>query len=75
MATLHKFKLGENYNKNFIVFSRLAKDSLEPLKYFGIFAREQKCIINHFDLAFAGEMVVINTTFVFEKILNQCFFP
>ena len=52
MAILHKFKLGENYNKNFIVSSRLAKNSIEPLKYSGIFAREQKCIINHSGLGF-----------------------
>jgi len=36
---------------------------------------EQKCINNHFVWAFEGEMVAISTFFVFEKILNQCFFP
>jgi hypothetical protein len=41
---------------------------------FFIFAREQKCINNHFGMGFCAEMVVINTFFVFEKILNQCFF-
>lgn len=40
-----------------------------------IFAREQKCINNHFGMGFCAEMVVTNTFFAFEKILNQCFFP
>ena len=39
-----------------------------------IFAREQKCINNHFGLAFEGEMVVTNTS-LYWKILNQCFSP
>ena len=38
-----------------------------------IFAREQKCINNHFGLAFEGEMVVTNTTFVLEKFLINVF--
>ena len=38
-----------------------------------IFAREQKCIHNHFGLAFEGEMVVTNTTFVLEKFLINVF--
>jgi len=38
-----------------------------------IFARKQKCIINHFGLAFAGEMVVTNTTKALEKFLINLF--
>jgi hypothetical protein len=38
-----------------------------------IFAREQKCIINHFGLAFEGEMVVTNTTNALEKFLITVF--
>jgi hypothetical protein len=40
-----------------------------------IFAREQKCINNHFGVGICAGMVVTNTTFVPGKILNQCFSP
>ena len=50
MATLHKFKLGENYNKNFIVFSRLAKDSLGPTKIFRHFCKGAKMYNQSFRL-------------------------
>ncbi|MBV5334881.1 MAG: hypothetical protein JZU49_03645, partial [Sulfuricurvum sp.] len=50
---------------------RSDQPGLEILKI--IFAREQKCIINYFGLAFAGEMVVINTTFVLEKFFITVF--
>jgi hypothetical protein len=38
-----------------------------------IFAREQKCIINHSGLAFCAGMVVTNTTFVLEKFFINVF--
>jgi hypothetical protein len=40
-----------------------------------IFAREQKCIINHSGLAIAREMVVTNTTKALEKFLINVFPP
>ena len=42
---------------------------------FFIFAREQKCINNHFGWAFEGEMVVTNNTFDLEKFLINIFPP
>jgi hypothetical protein len=38
-----------------------------------IFAREQKCMINHSGLAFYAGMVVTNTTFVLEKFFINVF--
>ena len=40
-----------------------------------IFAREQKCIINHSGLAFCAGMVVTNTTFALEKFFINVFPP
>ena len=40
-----------------------------------IFAREQKCIINHSGLAFCAGMVVTNTSSVLEKFLINVFPP
>jgi len=42
---------------------------------FFIFAKEQKCITNHFGWDFAGEMVVTNTIFVLKKFLINVFSP
>jgi len=42
---------------------------------FFIFAREQKCINNHFDWAFEGEMVVINSTKALKKFFISVFSP
>jgi len=38
-----------------------------------IFAREQKCINNHFGMDFCAEMVVTNTLFVLKKFLVYVF--
>jgi len=38
-----------------------------------IFAREQKCINNHFGMGFCAEMVVTNTFFVLKKFLINVF--
>ena len=38
-----------------------------------IFAREQKCIVNHSGMGFCAGMVVTNTTFVLEKFLINVF--
>ena len=38
-----------------------------------IFAREQKCINNHFGIGFCAEMVVTNTTKVLEKFFINVF--
>jgi uncharacterized membrane protein len=40
-----------------------------------IFAREQKCIINHSGMGICAGMVVTNTTFVLEKFLINVFPP
>lgn len=40
-----------------------------------IFAREQKFVINHSELAICAGMVVTNSKFAPEKILNQSFSP
>ena len=40
-----------------------------------IFAREQKCIINHSGMAFCAGMVATSSAFVPGKILHQCFSP
>jgi hypothetical protein len=42
---------------------------------FFIFAREQKCIINHFGMGICAGMVVINSTFELKKFLIIVFFP
>jgi hypothetical protein len=40
-----------------------------PNILFSFLPGEQKCIINHFDWAFEGEMVVINSTKALKKFL------
>jgi len=46
-----------------------------PNILFSFLLGEQKCINNHFDWAFEGEMVVINTAKALEKFLIIVFPP
>jgi hypothetical protein len=74
LVSLRKNKTGQS-------FTSLQKGQHFPLRPYRpgrevlkiIFAREQKCIINHFGLAFEGEMVVTNTTNALEKFLITVF--
>jgi len=46
-----------------------------PSFFLPIFAREQKCINNHFGMGICAEMVVTNTTFDLKKFLINVFSP
>jgi len=55
------------------VFSSRCQGRVKLLFIKIIFAREQKCIINHSGLGICAGMVVTNTTFVLEKFLINVF--